>query len=109
MVTGRQVMVELLRALCVLGLLFLNLAHVPAATAGDGGVLCGPAADAGHGPGDQEPCPACRLTEAGCVLPPVIGTALVRDAVAVGYDAPVVLPQQRGSVAHAWARGPPEA
>ena len=109
MVTGRQFLVELLRALCVLGLLFLNLAHVPAATAGDDGPLCGPTADAGHNAGDDEPCPACRLGDAGCALPPVPPAPPFHASIAVRYGvAPSAGHEARGLTPQS-ARGPPLA
>ena len=109
MVTGRQFLVEILRALCVLGLLFLNLAHVPAASASDEGVLCGPSAASGHVPDDKEPCPACRLADAGFVLPAGAGADHLRAAAPTGYDAPAAAPREVRALSRAWARGPPLA
>lgn len=109
MVTGRQFLVELLRALCVLGLLFLNLAHVPAATASDEGVLCGPSADGGHASDDGEPCPACRLADAGFTLPAGNGADHFRAIAAVGYDAALVSTHAPHVLLRGWARGPPLA
>lgn len=65
---------ELVRALCVVALVFLNFGHAPLALGGEyaaaqqASSYCGDPID---GPSDAkaDPCPACRIG-AGVVLPP---------------------------------------
>lgn len=110
----RRDIAEIVRALVVLALVFLNFAHAPVAfAAGETGAaaFCGDAPDGGpDGPTVKEPCSACRL--AGSIaLPeaPCAASAIVLAIVAVDYGmaaAPVVPPRPHALAA---ARGPPSA
>jgi hypothetical protein len=105
--------VEIIRALAVLALVFLNFAHAPLALAGEvsgAAVFCGDApADAPDGSKAKEPCPACRIGE-GVALPDV-PCAVSRAArilpVAHADVTNAVVPSRRHTAAV--ARGPPAA
>jgi hypothetical protein len=112
--TTRQFLIETLRALCVLGLLFLNFGHAPALSAGSAvsvghGVVvaaadfCGDPADpdAGHAP-----CHACRATPATLPKPPACAVTL---PVVVDVVAAVSTPATNtGFHPVPAARGPPD-
>ena len=112
---ARQIGIELMRALCVLALLFLSLAHAPLTVPATGpGTLtavveasyCGDQPDDGKA---HAPCHACRIG-GGADLPPPCGlmlpTALTAD---VAYGAMPVLSLPAQAQAAYAARAPPIA
>src|SRR5688572_27341042 len=70
-----RAMLDIVRALCVLGLIFLNFGHVAVAALAVGDILT-LSADASYcgepinGPQEHAPCHACRIG-GGADLPPV--------------------------------------
>jgi hypothetical protein len=113
--TGQRTMMETVRALLVLALLFLNFAHQPAiALAPDHDVMsavasqsfCGePIADKGG----HAPCHACRIGS-GADLPPVTELPCPPMAVALRLDSePVPVALERHPFVPAGARAPPAA
>jgi hypothetical protein len=111
---GTRVMLEVVRALCVLALLFLNFAHQPApAAAAPGDVLtlaatqsfCGDPAD--EGKTAHAPCHACRIG-AGADLPTPPQHPIPLCAIAeFAYGALPVLALPDRVVGPQSARGPP--
>src|SRR5688500_6883705 len=89
---------EMVRALCVLALIFLNFAHVPLAAAGESvattiaSSVCG---DPIGYPGEAKakPCQACRIGS-GADLPPVPSTEELAhsEATLVAYAANIEAP-----------------
>ena len=114
--TARQTGIEVLRALCVLALIFLSFAHTPvtAATAGPDVLTaaldmsyCG---DLPDDPKAHAPCHACRIG-GGADLPPpcdiALPVAVVVASVAYGATPSLSLP---AAPIHSFnARGPPIA
>jgi len=92
---------EIVRALCVLALFFLNFAHAPVAVASPSGSVlsavadtgfCGSPPDSGD---DHAPCHVCRIG-GGADLPPPAGTITACFAYGeVGY-ADIWLPSPAG-------------
>ncbi len=115
MLTVRQTGVEVLRALCVLALIFLSFAHAPVtAAAGSPYVLtaaldmsyCG---DLPDDPRAHAPCHACRIG-GGADLPPPCDIALPVAVVAdVAYGAMPSLSLPATPIHSFDARGPPVA
>lgn len=114
--TGRQTLAEMVRALLVLGLVFLNFAHQPAFAAQSGHEVlaalagqsvCG--APIGDDEGGHAPCHACRIGS-GADLPPVVDLPAAAIAVVVRLTGePVAVALERGAVLPAGARAPPAA
>jgi hypothetical protein len=113
--TGQRTLAEILRALLVLALVFLNFAHQPTfaapsaqdvLTAVASQSFCGePIAD----DGEHAPCHACRIAS-GADLPPVTALPCPPLPVALRPDAePVALAIQRYAPLTAGARAPPAA
>jgi hypothetical protein len=112
--TLRRTLLELIRALCVLGLVFLNFGHVAVAAPVSGDVLgiassasfCGDPID---GPQDHAPCHACRIG-GGADLPPeppaVCAPLLVAGVVGAVEIAPLARLPVPGLAS---PRGPPGA
>lgn len=113
--TGTRTVTEILRALCVLALLFLNFAHQPAFALQAGGDVLGVAAsqsfcgaplsdDKGH-----VPCHACRIGS-GADLPPATALPVPLCVVAeTSYGALAALPVAPRLPGAQSARGPPAA
>jgi hypothetical protein len=105
---------ELLRALCVLALFFLNFAHAPVSAAAPVGPVLSAVADSGFcgtppgdGGSDHAPCHACRIG-GGADLPPPHALAVPAFAVAVTSYAACAEPAVVGAIlARPVARGPP--
>ena len=111
MLNARQSGQELLRALCVLALLFLNFVHAPASAETRLGPLLTAASDAGFcgdpldGSSDHAPCHACRIG-GGADLPSPPVTPCPSPVVAnISYSADglVAVPGSR------WHLGSPRA
>ena len=112
---AREIGIELMRALCVLALIFLSFAHAPLATPAAGPDTLTATVDAsycGDQPDDSKahaPCHACRIG-GGADLQPrcglMLSAALVAD-VAYGAMPALSLPAQ-AQAAYA-ARAPPLA
>jgi len=113
--TGPRTVTEVVRALCVLALLFLNFAHQPAFAQQTGTDVLGVAAsqsfcgapladDNGHAP-----CHACRIGS-GADLPPVTGMPVPLCVVATpSYGVLATLPVASRLPGAQSARGPPAA
>jgi hypothetical protein len=113
--TPRLVIAEMLRALAVLALLFLNFAHAPLNAAPTGAGYVAYAADGvcgdlpGDGPTAHAPCHACRIG-GGADLPPPCGLpAPAFTAVAVEFGAMAVADAATVPLLAAAPRGPPAA
>lgn len=114
MTLARQTILEIARAVCVLGLLLLNLAPATTAPAGNAAIavhveasvyavdMCGDPADA---PAAHAPCHACRASIA--TLPPSPIWVRLATARSVDYDRRAAVPRAKGQCAFAEARGPP--
>lgn len=115
MLTARQTGIEVLRALCVLALIFLSFAHTSVASAGPVPDTLTAALDLSYcgdmpdNPKAHAPCHACRIG-GGADLPPpctiAVPVALVAD---VAYGALPVLQQPANPARPFNARGPPLA
>jgi hypothetical protein len=109
--SARQSGLELLRALCVLALLFLNFAHTPVSAGPLSGPLVTTTADASFcgdpldGPGDHAPCHACRIGGAADLPPPVPTPCPPHALVMAGYAIDPVL----GDLHTPWRPGSPRA
>lgn len=105
---------ELLRALCVLALFFLNFAHAPVSAATLAGPAFSAAADVGFcgTPPDEDgsqhaPCHVCRIG-GGADLPPPSGLVTPAFAVTDTTYAACAEPAAAGAVlVRPVARGPP--
>jgi len=113
--TARQTGVEVLRALCVLALIFLSFAHAPVTAATSGSDVLTAALDmsyCGDLPDDPKahvPCHACRIGS-GADLPPPCAIALPIAVVAdVAYGAMPSLNLPAAPPNSFDARGPPIA
>ena len=112
MSSNQQIVRELLRALCVLGLIFLNFAHVPSAVAaGQPSLLevsaswCGD--DQTDQPAGHQPCHACRIGAAADLPPPPLEIAAVLAVAAVYYLPARLDGTTRAAAKRTWATGPP--
>lgn len=115
MPTVRQTGVEVLRALCVLALIFLSFAHAPSTAVTSGpDVLTAPldmsyCGDLPDDPKSHAPCHACRIG-GGADLPPPCDIALPAAVVAdVAYGAMPSLSLPAAPIHSFNARGPPIA
>ena len=115
MLTAQQTGTEVLRALCVLALIFLSFAHSPVAAAASGPDVLTAALDmsyCGDIPGDPKahaPCHACRIGGAADLPPPcaiAVPVAVVAD---VAYGAMPLLSLPATPIHSFNARGPPIA
>ncbi len=107
---------ELVRALCVLALLFLNFAHAPiAAQPGNSDILtaaisadfCGGMPDSDGGA--HAPCHACRIGGAADLPPPVATLACPASVALVVFGASVVRQAPGAPPRPYGARAPPVA
>lgn len=113
--TARQTGIEVLRALCVLALIFLSFAHAPVTAAVAGPDILTAAVDLSYcgdlpdDPRAHAPCHACRIG-GGADLPPPCGFAVPVAIVAdLAYGSMPVLVPPATSFRPFDARGPPAA
>ncbi len=113
--TVRQTGLEVLRALCVLALIFLSFGHAPVTAAASGsGVLtaaldmsyCG---DLPDDPRAHAPCHACRIGGSADLPPPCSFATPIAVVATVAYGATPVLVEPATSSSPFDARGPPFA
>lgn len=115
MLTVRQTGIEVLRALCVLALIFLSFGHAPVTAATSGPDVLTAALDMSYcgdlpdDPRAHAPCHACRIG-GGADLPPPCEIALPVAVVAhVAYGAMPALNPPATPIYSFNARGPPVA
>ena len=111
---ARQSALEVVRALCVLALLFLNFGHAQAAPTLPHGTLLTAAVDTSfcgdpaEPPGSHSPCHACRIGSAADLPPEPCAIALPQPLVAaivrISVHSPLFAIHWHGAIG---ARAPP--
>lgn len=107
--TGK-VIAEVLRAFCVLGLIFLNFGHSAAVFAGDAPAVTSVITDwcgSPDHPPDHVPCHACRIGSAADLPPPPTVAMACGLVATVRYDAGLALETRRATWGLPLSRGPP--
>lgn len=109
MIQARQIVLEVVRALCVLGLVFLNFGHV-AAFAGDHRASAAASSycvDPGDGVPDHAPCHACRIGQGADLPPPPAHPCRDPATTAVVFDAAAPVLPASPTWGFPLSRGPP--
>lgn len=111
--TRRVALLEVVRALAVLAIVFLNFAHVPVASASpygawavtDAGSYCGDPLE--DGKTQHAPCHACRVGGGADLPPPCPELVPPLSASVLRYVVPTVPTTLTRAPAAVFARGPP--